>query len=82
MPDVRVINGSFGPILAPGTTIWETGDQESRWQVVRSILAAGKVLVMSNGNEALRLPVLAANPTGIVLFPYIKPAHAGTGVYD
>ncbi|WP_164125850.1 hypothetical protein, partial [Stenotrophomonas maltophilia] len=36
MPDVRVINGSFGPILAPGTTIWETGDQESRWQVVRS----------------------------------------------
>ncbi|MBN8941770.1 MAG: autotransporter domain-containing protein [Rhizobiales bacterium] len=82
MPDVRVINGSFGPIIPRGATTWETGDQTSRWQVVRTALAAGKVLVMSNGNEALSSPVLAANPTGIALFPYIKPAHAGSGIYD
>lgn len=82
MPDVRVINGSFGPIIPPGSTTWETGDQTSRWQVIRAALAAGKVLVMSNGNEALRSPIEAANPSGIALFPYIKPANAGTGVYD
>ena len=82
MPDVRIINGSYGPEIAPGSTIWKTGDLSDEWLAVRGALAAGKVLVFSNGNNGEDSPIQAAHPAGGALFPYISRANAHSGVYD
>lgn len=80
--DVRIINGSYGPSAAVGEQTWFTGSQDNEWQAVRSALGAGKLLVFATGNDFSKAPVQAASPTGIPLYPYIRPSNAGTGVYN
>ncbi|WP_246088885.1 S8 family peptidase [Phreatobacter stygius] len=75
MSDVRVINGSYGPTVKRGA-VWDTDTLDTEWQAVRSVLAAGKVLVMANGNDG------NVNPSGIALFPFITPANARAGIYN
>ncbi|GJE53940.1 Extracellular serine protease [Methylobacterium thuringiense] len=82
LPDVRVVNGSYGPTIVANTTIWQTGDLTSELAAVRAALTAGKVLVFANGNDFASAPVVSRNPTGIALFPFIRPANAGLGVYN
>ncbi|GLS58202.1 autotransporter domain-containing protein [Methylobacterium haplocladii] len=82
LPDVRIVNGSYGPTIAAGTTVWQTGDLTSEYAAVRAALTAGKILVFANGNDFASAPVVSRNPTGIALYPFIRPANAGLGVYN
>lgn len=82
LPDVKIINGSFGPIIPPGSTIWQTGNIAPQLQVVRESLTQGKILVIAAGNDGEDSPIQAVNPSGIGLYPYITPRNAQTGVYN
>ncbi len=81
-PDVRIINGSYGPSARPGETTWHTGDIGTEYQAVGRALAAGKVLVFATGNDFATAPIQAQNPTGIPLFPFIRPQNALHGAYN
>lgn len=74
--DVRVINGSFGPDPDVGATSWETGDLTAEATAVRASLMAGQILTIAAGNERAKAPIYAENPSGIGLFPFIKPSNA------
>ncbi len=82
LPDVRIINGSYGPSAVAGETTWTTGDLGNEFLAVRQALANGKVLVFATGNDYAKAPVQAANPTGIPLFPFINPRNASHGAYN
>lgn len=82
LPDVRIINGSYGPSARPGETTWHTGDIGSEYQAVGRALAAGKILVFATGNDFATAPIQAQNPTGIPLFPFIQPQNALHGAYN
>lgn len=74
--DVRVINGSFGPDPDAGAKNWATGDLTAEATAVRASLMAGQILTIAAGNERAKAPVYAENPSGIGLFPFIKPSNA------
>ncbi|MGL4240966.1 MAG: S8 family serine peptidase, partial [Beijerinckiaceae bacterium] len=80
--DVRIINGSYGPSAQPGETTWVTGNLTNEWIAVRQALANGKVLVFATGNDFETAPVQAQNPTGIPLFPFIRPINSLHGAYN
>ncbi|QLF71637.1 S8 family serine peptidase (plasmid) [Peteryoungia desertarenae] len=74
--DVRVINGSFGPIIPDGSMTWNTGDLADEADAVRAALRAGQILTIAAGNDGVYAPVSAENPSGIGLFPFIRPGNA------
>lgn len=82
-PDVRVINGSFGPGAEAGAKTWDLGSLEEQKatfaeaEAVRRNLDAGQIVVMSASNDRIDAPILAESPTGIGLYPFIQPANAG-----
>lgn len=80
--DVRIINGSYGPEASQGERTWNTGALDAEFAAARQAVANGKVLVYSAGNDFERAPVQAQNPTGIPLFPFIRPANARHGAYN
>ncbi len=86
LPDVRVVNGSYGPMIPKGSTIWNTeqggASLDREYRAVYAALAAGKVLVYANGNDGIDSPIQARNPSGVPLFPFIRPANARSGVYN
>jgi len=78
-----VINGSYGPFFQvdlPAHPITATDATEA--QAYIDAARQDVVLVFAAGNDGGRLPNLSRNPTGAGLFPYVRPANAGTGVYD
>ncbi|MDQ0314427.1 S8 family serine peptidase [Amorphus orientalis] len=93
-PDVKVINGSFGPNAPDGSVSWDLGDAEDQEalledaRAVRSSLDAGQIIVMAAGNSRLEAPVMSESPNGIGLYPFIQPANqnarnsAGALIYD
>lgn len=74
--DVRVINGSFGPIIPDGSVTWNTGDLTDEANAVRAALRAGQILTIAAGNDGASAPISAENPSGIGLFPFIRPGNA------
>jgi subtilisin family serine protease len=85
LSDVRIINGSYGPTTT-GMTVWSTGDLTADFTAARKALAAGKILVYANGNDGNNAPgatpnTMQANPTGLALYPFIRPANANSGIY-
>ncbi|SMC98838.1 Uncharacterized conserved protein, contains a C-terminal beta-barrel porin domain [Rhizobium sp. RU36D] len=74
--DVRVINGSFGPNAGVGATTWNTGDLTDEATAVRASLRAGQIITMAAGNERGYAPVYGENPSGLGLFPFIRPGNA------
>ncbi len=82
LPDVRVINGSYGPSATAGEQTWNTGSLDQEFFAVRQALANGKVLVFATGNDFRTAPIQAQNPTGIPLFPFINPRNAEHGAYN
>ncbi len=79
--DVRVINGSYGPTIAANATIWNANGDVGDFTAVKKELDAGKILVFANGNDGQKAPVQAVNPSGISLYPFIRPGNANAGVY-
>ncbi|WP_453973482.1 S8 family serine peptidase, partial [Amorphus sp. MBR-141] len=92
--DVRVINGSFGPNTADGSTTWDLGSAETQStylteaQAMRRNLDAGQIIVMAAGNSRLESPIYSENPSGGGLYPFVQPANqsatnsVGALVYD
>lgn len=89
--DAKIINASFGPGEPPaGTTkvrIYDPRptilDRNEQWfPGVLNALQAGKIIVAAAGNSYDTSPIAAANPFGIAIYPYVRPANANTGVYD
>lgn len=82
-PDVRVINGSFGPNPPRGAGNWDLGNEVDQGymlaeaQTIRRNLDAGQIIVMAAGNGRIYSPVRSENPDGIGLYPFIQPANQG-----
>ncbi|MCD1635708.1 autotransporter domain-containing protein [Martelella mediterranea] len=92
-PDVKVVNGSFGAEIAEDATTWEipVARQEeflADATAMRASLDAGQIIVMAAGNENYGAPVVAENPIGNGLFPFIQPKNenatnsTGNLIYD
>ncbi|WP_152527963.1 S8 family peptidase [Lutibaculum baratangense] len=76
--DVKVANGSFGPLSEVGqTTSGITLDDAQQAEALAEFVESGKIFVVAAGNEYIDAPVLAENPTGIGLYPFISPDNAG-----
>ncbi len=80
--DVLIVNGSYGPSAQRGERTWTTGDLGAEPAAVRNALAAGKIMVYATGNDFQTAPIQAQNPTGIPLYPFIRPENARQGAYD
>lgn len=79
--NVMVYNASYGPKAeGTGLSAWSvspTSDMVS----VGEVLEKGKIIVAATGNDRLSNPTAGKNPSGMGLYPYIRSAHANTGVY-
>ncbi len=94
LDDVRVINGSYGPGADRDEKNWDFSNQANLERTaknaaaVRKNLDAGQVVVMAAGNEGTYAPVYAENPSGIGLYPFIRPENenarnsSGARIYD
>lgn len=85
LTNVKVLNASFGPSFDPANPlrVWPESPAsiDSAAAAFRA-LGADKIIVAANGNDRGRHPVAGLNPSGLALYPYIRPEHAQTGVYD
>ncbi|MCD1633327.1 S8 family serine peptidase [Martelella mediterranea] len=84
--DVKVINMSYGPGVSPGAKTWNLAPEGQPDMLVgakamRSNLDAGQILVISAGNSAgdypKSAPIVAENPLGGGLYPFIQPKNEG-----
>lgn len=86
LANVKVMNASFGPGVdrdSPPLLQWNVspGTMDEAMAVWRA-LAADKIIVAATGNDRKKNPVAGLNPSGIALYPFIRPEHAGLGVYN
>ena len=78
--DIAVINMSYGPGADPGELNWDIEDPDevmAEAKALRANMDAGQILVVAAGNEMLRAPVYAENPSGGGLYPFIQPKNEG-----
>ena len=84
LQNVMVYNASYGP-SAPKTpvNVWaaNTIDPDEQAAMITA-LSAGKIIVAANGNDGETQPVAGKNPSGMALYPFIRPANANAGVYN
>lgn len=80
----KVYNASYGPNYdkSPNLTQWPVFDVSEEANAALNALKADKIIVAANGNDRIKSPVAAANPSGLALLPFLNPAHAGLGVYS
>ncbi|MCK9909042.1 autotransporter domain-containing protein [Microbacteriaceae bacterium K1510] len=83
--NVMVYNASYGPSLPDGTppqSVWTVSPGTAEEVAAASnALKAGKIIVAAAGNERDDHPVAGRNPSGLALYPFIRPEHANVGVY-
>lgn len=81
--NAQVLNGSYGPDYSdPVNSIQViTNDDLLSAAAYQAAADSGMVLVFAAGNEYGTNPSVAANPTGMGIYPYITPANANSGVY-
>lgn len=83
--NVMVYNASYGPGLPDGTppqSVWTVSSETNEEAAAASTaLKAGKIIVVAAGNDRSDHPTAARNPSGIALYPFIRPEHANLGVY-
>ncbi|WP_165972886.1 S8 family serine peptidase [Martelella mediterranea] len=84
--DVKVINMSYGPSVEPGAKTWNLVLENqpnilATAQAMRSNLDSGQILVIAAGNSAgdypKSAPIVAENPLGGGLYPFIQPNNEG-----
>ncbi|MDP4025364.1 S8 family serine peptidase [Methylobacterium sp. NEAU 140] len=92
----QVFNGSYGPTLSAPTdrngarnpTYRSLSRQEyalsdmDEYNALKRAADSGMLLVFAAGNDRQSQPDVTQNPSGAALYPYIKPANAGSGVYQ
>ncbi|WP_294538824.1 autotransporter domain-containing protein [uncultured Rhodoblastus sp.] len=84
--NVRIYNGSWGPDFDEfkGLKTWSVGSIDANWAAAAlNAVSKGKIVVAAAGNDRQNNPVSAANPSGLALYPFIRPGvNANAGVYD
>ncbi|WP_194164590.1 autotransporter domain-containing protein [Microvirga thermotolerans] len=63
------------------TTLVRTQGLREEYEAVKAAAKADIVLVFSAGNDYFDQPLSAANPSGIGLFPFIRPGNHQSGAY-
>ncbi|MEE7459593.1 hypothetical protein MPAR168_10430 [Methylorubrum populi] len=92
----RVVNGSYGPayptiylpdgnlnpdyVELPTNPLFPNITDEYR--AMKRAVDKGTLLVFAAGNDRVDQPLISHNPSGVALFPYIKPENADSGVYQ
>lgn len=83
--NVMVYNASYGPGLPDGTppqSVWTVSpDTAEEAAAANNAIRAGKIIVAAAGNDREEHPVAGRNPSGLALYPFIRPEHANVGVY-
>ncbi|MCO4883550.1 hypothetical protein, partial [Paraburkholderia caribensis] len=51
-------------------------------QAIKEAVDRDMLLVFAAGNDRQTQPDISHNPSGAALYPYIRPANAGSGVYQ
>ncbi|WP_041798314.1 autotransporter domain-containing protein [Rhodopseudomonas palustris] len=79
-----IYNASYGPNYDEtlGLKQWPVSGVSAEANAALNALKAGKIIVAAAGNDRLKSPDAADNPSGLALLPFLNPAHAGLGVYD
>lgn len=82
--NAQVYNGSYGPDYSdPADTIQTISAGNAMTAAAyQNAVDNGMVMVFAAGNDFDTNPAVSVNPTGGGIYPYIRPANAGTGVYD
>ncbi|MGR3433714.1 MAG: S8 family serine peptidase [Shimia sp.] len=75
--DVRIVNGSYGPITAAGATTADLSTVQLEAEAVVDFVRSGKIFVVAAGNNFENAPIQAVNPAGIGLFPAVTPDNDG-----
>jgi len=81
---VRIINGSYGPSYGeePLPFIPIGASDAVEYEALLRAVQRGVIPVFAAGNAFQDQPVVAHNPNGSGLFPYVSPATKGDGVYQ
>ena len=84
---VQIYNASYGPTVPSGVynlQKWSvTADNSSDESQALKALSKGKIIVAAAGNHRDTNPVAGKNPSGLGLYPFIRPGvNANAGVYD
>ena len=84
---VQIYNASYGPTVPSGVynlQKWSvTADNSSDESQALKALSKGKIIVAAAGNDRDTNPVAGKNPSGLGLYPFIRPGvNANAGVYD
>lgn len=85
LSNVMVYNASYGPSLPEGTppqAIWSVSPYSAdEAEAAGNALKAGKIIVAAAGNDRREHPEAGQNPSGLALYPFIRPEHLDAGVY-
>ena len=85
LSDSWIYSASYGPAIDPKTpplNIWPVSPYSAdEAHAAYEAVAAGKIIVVANGNDRGRHKVAGLNPNGMALYPFIRPEHEQTGVY-
>lgn len=83
--NVMVYNASYGPSLPEGTppqSLWSVSPYSTdEAEAAGRALKAGKIIVAAAGNDRDDHPQAGLNPSGLALYPFIRPEHLDAGVY-
>ncbi|GJD61870.1 S8 family serine peptidase [Methylobacterium frigidaeris] len=93
---VRILNASYGPGFpqkrlpngSPNPDYKEleiydinVGDLYRTSTSLKKAMDGGMLVIAAAGNDGIDQPIIAKNPTGMSLFPFIKPSTARSGDY-
>lgn len=81
--NAQVFNGSYGPDYSNPLITQQTfsNSDDMMAAAYQDAADSGMLLVFSAGNDYNDNPTVAVNPTGAAMYPYVRPANAGSGVY-
>lgn len=91
----KVLNGSYGPSYpekflpggVPNPQYVElpaqplSAEAQHEYNALKRAADADMVLVYAAGNDRADQPIVGQNPSGIGLYPYIRPENANKGIY-
>ena len=87
LPGARIYNASYGPNPPKGVQNlqkWSISESDpDQENAALNTVSKGKIIVAAAGNDRDKNPVAGKNPSGLGLYPFIRPGvNANAGVYD